>query len=38
VFWIRVGFDADPDPVFYFSADPDPGPGFDDQKSKKICR
>ncbi len=25
--WIRIGFIADPDPAFYFSADPDPDPG-----------
>jgi hypothetical protein len=23
--WIRVGFNADPDPVIYLNADPDPG-------------
>jgi hypothetical protein len=27
VLWIRIGFDAapDPDPAFYLNADPDPG-------------
>ncbi len=25
--WIRIGFNADPDPAFYLSADPDPDPG-----------
>jgi hypothetical protein len=25
VFRIRIGFNADPDPVFYLNADPDPG-------------
>ncbi len=23
--WIRIGFNADPDPTFYLSPDPDPG-------------
>ncbi len=23
--WIRIGFNADPDPAFYLSADPNPG-------------
>jgi hypothetical protein len=29
VLWIRIGFNADPDPAFYFDADPDsdPDPG-----------
>ncbi len=22
--WIRIGFNADPDPAFYLNADPDP--------------
>jgi hypothetical protein len=26
VFWIRIGFNAGPDPAFYFNADPDRGP------------
>jgi hypothetical protein len=25
VLWIRICFDADPDPAFYLNADPDPG-------------
>jgi hypothetical protein len=25
VLWIRIGFNADPDPAFYLNADPDPG-------------
>ncbi len=25
VLWIRIGFNADPDPAFYIKADPDPG-------------
>jgi hypothetical protein len=25
VLWIRIGFNADPDPDFYLNADPDPG-------------
>ncbi len=25
--WIRIGFNADPDPDFYLDADPDPDPG-----------
>jgi hypothetical protein len=29
VLWIRIGFNADPDPGFYLNADPDSG-------SKKI--
>jgi hypothetical protein len=24
VLWIRIGFNADPDPAFYINADPDP--------------
>jgi len=34
VLWIRVGFNADPDPAFYLNADPDPDPGqtFKSQK------
>ncbi len=27
VFWIRIGFNADPDPAIYLTADPDPDPG-----------
>ena len=32
--WIRVGFNADPDPAVYLNADPDPDPGqtFKSQK------
>ncbi len=26
VFWILIGFDADPNPAFYLNADPDPDP------------
>ncbi len=29
--WIRIGFNADPDPSFQVNADPDPQ-GFNDQK------
>ncbi len=25
VLWIRIGFNADPDPAFYLNSDPDPG-------------
>jgi hypothetical protein len=25
VLWIRIGFNADPDPAFYIITDPDPG-------------
>jgi|LakMenE01Jun11ns_1017448.scaffolds.fasta_scaffold7408114_1 hypothetical protein len=25
VLWIRIGFNADPDPAFYLNGDPDPG-------------
>jgi hypothetical protein len=25
VLWIRIGFNADPDPAFYLNADPDQG-------------
>ncbi len=28
VLWIRIGFDADPDPAFLVNADPDPYPEF----------
>ncbi len=28
VLWIRIGFDADPDPAFLVNADPDPDQGF----------
>jgi hypothetical protein len=30
--WIRIGFNADPDPdpAFFVNADPDPDPGFFD--------
>jgi hypothetical protein len=27
VFWIRIGFNADPDSALYLNPDPDPGPG-----------
>jgi hypothetical protein len=27
VLLIRIGFNADPDPAFYFNTDPDPNPG-----------
>ncbi len=27
VLWIRIGFNADPDPVFYLNVDPDPDQG-----------
>ncbi len=27
VFWIRIGFNSDPDPVFYLNAEPDQDPG-----------
>ncbi len=27
VLWIRIGFNADPDPAFYLNADSDPDPG-----------
>jgi hypothetical protein len=27
VLWTRIGFNADPDPVFYLNADTDPDPG-----------
>jgi hypothetical protein len=27
VLWIRIGFNADPDPAFYLDADPDPDAG-----------
>jgi hypothetical protein len=26
VFWIRIGFNAHPDPAFHLNADPDPDP------------
>ncbi len=28
VLWIRIGFNADPDPGFFVNADPDPNPRF----------
>ncbi len=28
VLWIRIGFNADPDPGLFVNADPDPNPGF----------
>ncbi len=38
--WIRICFNADPDPAFFVNADPDtdpdPDPGFDDLKLEKI--
>jgi hypothetical protein len=30
--WIRIGFNADPNPAFLVNADPDPDPWFDGQK------
>jgi hypothetical protein len=27
VFWIHIGFGADPDPAFYLNSLPDPDPG-----------
>jgi hypothetical protein len=32
--WIRIGFNADPDPAFYLNADRDPDPDqtFESQK------
>jgi hypothetical protein len=30
--WIRIGFNADPDPAFYLIADPEPGQTFMSQK------
>jgi hypothetical protein len=36
VFWIHIGFNADPDPdpTFYLNADPDPGQTLPTQKVK----
>jgi hypothetical protein len=45
VLWIRIGFDANPDPAFLVNEDPDadppdpdthPVPGFNEQKLGKI--
>jgi hypothetical protein len=35
VLWVRIGFDADPDPACYLNADPDPVPGS--QTNVDLC-